>query len=71
MAKFAVLVEPWATYVKDWDFFVSEGGLKEKWGKRWIEVEAESIEDARRKGKEMPQDNLLLMAGAIKSTPTE
>jgi len=71
MAKFAVLVELWATYITDWDFFVSEGGLEQKWGQNWVPIEAESIEDARKKGKYLPRDNLLLMAAATKSNQTE
>jgi len=45
--KFFILIEPWAVYVKEAEFFKSQGGLIEEWGKRWVEVEAESIEDAR------------------------
>lgn len=45
--KFRILVEPWATYVKDADFFEAQGGLREPWGKNWREVEAEDIEAAR------------------------
>lgn len=41
-----------SVFVKDRDFFVSQGGDREPWGKRWVEIEAESIEDARRIGCE-------------------
>lgn len=51
LEKFAVLVEPWATYVKGWDFFVEEGGLREPWGKSWRPIRAKSIEDARERAK--------------------
>lgn len=37
-------------FVKDYDFFVSQGGLTQEWGKRWLELEATSIEDARKQG---------------------
>lgn len=36
--------------VKEGDFFVSQGGLKEPWGKHWQKVEACCLYDARRKG---------------------
>lgn len=39
-----------SVFVKEKDFFISQGGDKESWGKDWIEVSAESIEDARRIG---------------------
>ena len=51
--RYRVLIEPWAVYVKDAAYFESQGGLKEKWGERWVEIEAESIYDAREKGKKM------------------
>lgn len=47
--KFYILIEPWATYVKEAEFFKSQGGLTEGWGKRWVEVETKSIEEARQK----------------------
>ena len=50
MTKFAVLIEPWAIYVKEWDFFVEQGGMRQKWGKHWRPIMARSIEDARLKG---------------------
>jgi len=51
--EFYILIEPWAVYVKEAEFFKSQGGPTEEWGKEWIEIEAESIEDAREKGKEI------------------
>lgn len=50
MRKFAVLIQPWAVYVKDWDFYVSQGGLHKPWGKQWRPIMARDIESARRKG---------------------
>lgn len=47
MKKYYVLIEPWATYVKEKEFFVSQGGLTRDWGKRWKLVKATSIEEAR------------------------
>lgn len=37
-------------FVKDYDFFVNQGGLHQAWGKRWKPVVAESIEHAREIG---------------------
>ena len=37
-------------YVKDADYFKDQGGLTADWGKRWIEILAVSINDAREKG---------------------
>lgn len=34
-------------FVKDADFFISQGGLIEDWGRRWRPVVAKSLEDAR------------------------
>lgn len=47
MNEYYVLVEPWAIYVKEKEFFESKGGLTEQWGQRWVLVHANSIEDAR------------------------
>lgn len=37
-----------SSFVKEGDFFRSQGGLKDDWGTNWIPVRAESIETARR-----------------------
>lgn len=34
-------------FVKEYDFFVSQGGEREKWGRSWEKVEAEDIHQAR------------------------
>ncbi len=49
MKKFAINVNRVSnhTFVKDYDYFVSQGGLKESWGKHWKIVEAEDIDQAR------------------------
>ena len=52
MYKYFVLVEPWAVYVKEYDYFISQGGLEQEWGKKWKRLNADSIEDARKKAKE-------------------
>ena len=52
MNKYYISIHSWATYVKEADFFISQGGLKEPWGKTWKLIYANSIEDARNKGKE-------------------
>jgi len=48
MAKFAILVGPsGSTFVKEYDFFVSQGGLTEKWGRNWKIIEADGMNHAR------------------------
>lgn len=38
-----------AWFVKEYDFFVIQGGLKQVWGKAWLPIFATDIEDARDK----------------------
>lgn len=52
--KYRVLRQGNTVYVKDAEYFESQGGLKEKWGRNWIEIEADSIADARKKGLNTP-----------------
>lgn len=53
-AKFYVLPRDYASsFVKEGEFFRSQGGLRETWGMNWIGVEADSIEDARKKADAM------------------
>lgn len=40
--------------VKEYEFFKSQGGLREEWGKHWAPVIATGIEDAREKGCSLP-----------------
>ena len=40
-------------YVKDADYFKQQGGETAAWGKRWLQVTANSINDAREKGHEL------------------
>lgn len=42
-----------SVFVKDFDFFVSQGGLRDAWGKRWRFIAATSVEHARRVGCQM------------------
>jgi len=42
-----------AVFVKEAEFFKSQGGLTAKWGEAWRAVIAEDIEDARRVGEAM------------------
>lgn len=49
--KFMILVTEAAVYVKELEFFKSQGGTYQPWGRDWIEVEADSIEDAREIGR--------------------
>jgi hypothetical protein len=51
MERYFVLIEDWAVYVKEGDFFESQGGLKEDWGKDWQCVYADGIEHARLLGE--------------------
>lgn len=37
-----------ALFVKEADFFKSQGGLTQDWGKNWVPVTARTIGDARR-----------------------
>jgi hypothetical protein len=41
-------------FVKELDFFRSQGGLEQKWGEHWVPVVATSVEDAREKGCAFP-----------------
>lgn len=52
-APYYVLIQPWEVYAKEGDFFRQQGGLSDDWGKRWVPVEAGSIEGAREMGKQM------------------
>lgn len=42
-----------ALFVKEAEFFQSQGGLREDWGKTWRPVVAKSIGDARRQAAKM------------------
>lgn len=41
-------------YVKSSSYFEFQGGLTEPWGKNWVEITADSINDAREKGMSTP-----------------
>jgi len=43
-----------SVFVKELDFYRSQGGFREQWGETWIPVVATSIEDAREKGCSYP-----------------
>lgn len=49
---FMVLVnsQSGSVFVKDYDFFVEQHGMLEKWGEDWVPVVATSVEEARKKG---------------------
>lgn len=38
-------------FVKEGTFFEQQGGLTQPWGKRWVRIQADSIEDARARGE--------------------
>lgn len=43
-----------SVFVKDLEFFRSQGGFTEPWGESWVPIVATSIEDARKKGCDLP-----------------
>lgn len=51
MGLYYILTRPWGVYVKEGNFFESQGGLKEEWGQQWTPVQADSIEHARSIGE--------------------
>lgn len=48
-----IMVNEAGVYVKDGDFFVQQGGLKEPWGKNWKEIDADGLNHARMIGEAM------------------
>lgn len=38
-----------AIFVKEADFFKRQGGLQKEWGRAWVPIRADSLEDARKK----------------------
>ena len=69
MSTYYVLIQEWnrpwpgtgigrTVYVKEGEFFKSQGGLTDEWGKSWIPVQAESIEHARSVGMEMELEDV-------------
>lgn len=47
-----ILIQRWGVYVKEAEFFRSQGGLTMPWGQKWKPVVAASIEEARRIGEQ-------------------
>jgi len=45
-----LLINEAGVYTKEGDFFVSQGGLKDEWGKSWEVTVATSLDDARQTG---------------------
>lgn len=43
-----------SVFVKELDFFRTQGGFREGWGRAWVPIVAESIEDARELGCRLP-----------------
>lgn len=56
MAEFYILIKPRAVYVKEGEFFRSQNGHRETWGKGWKCVEADSIEHARTLGSKIQHE---------------
>lgn len=53
-SKYMVLVKAEGPiFVKDHEFFISQGGDREDWGKSWQPIKASSIEDARSKAERL------------------
>lgn len=50
MAQYRVLITPDGVYVKKADFFESQGGLTDPWGRDWEPIEADSLIHARQLG---------------------
>jgi len=65
MPGFYVLKMPWATYVKEENFFLEQGGLSKTWGINWQRILADSIEDAREKANEMSDSPNMERAGSV------
>lgn len=49
MKKFYIHWNGAAWFVKEEAMFIKQGGLTQKWGQKWLKIEATSIEDAREK----------------------
>jgi hypothetical protein len=43
-----------SVFVKVLEFFRSQGGFRDDWGKHWVPLVATGIEDAREKGCQLP-----------------
>ncbi len=56
MAEYFVLIENGTVYVKEGWYFHYQGGDAAEWGKRWKRIEADSIEDARKKARTLTQE---------------
>ncbi len=52
MGKYMVMANraSGSVFVKEKEFFISQGGDKQAWGRAWEEIEANSIEHARELG---------------------
>jgi len=42
-----ILIKDFGVYVKEGKFFISQGGLFEKWGDAWERIETTGIKEAR------------------------
>ena len=54
MDDYYLLINEAGVYVKDGEFFRSQGGLRDDWGKAWERVGAASLYDARNQGIKLP-----------------
>lgn len=57
MSKYYVHNNGASWFVKEAEFFESQGGLSEPWGKNWKSLTADSIEGARKKAAKVYGEN--------------
>ena len=50
LKEYFIHINDAGVYVKDGDFFRSQGGCTKPWGRYWERIEAESLYDARNQG---------------------
>ena len=56
MSDYFVLVNEAGVYTKEGEFFRSQGGEIQQWGKAWEKIDASSLYDARAKGIKMRRE---------------
>ena len=56
MASYFILVNEAGVYVKEANFFRSQGGEIDGWGKKWEPIDAESAYEARAKGIQLRRE---------------
>ena len=56
MKQAYVLIKEAGVYVKEGEFFASQGGLDSDWGSAWEQIEAKTLHEARRIGINMRRE---------------